>query len=625
MQSPFESASVPKATDVIIVNDFFCEEMLGGAELTTEAIIDELRSRDLKIAKIRSETLTPQLVYDNRGPLWIICNFTRADVRALSSIVRLVRYIVIEYDFKFCSARSPEKHKAETGKACQCGLAEHGKFVSELFSSAQAVIWMSERQRDITLAACQNMRPRKQMVTSSVFTDATLDNLASLRVKERSAKWIVLRSDSWIKGTKQSLAVAVSKGLDYELVGHVSYDEMLQKLASSSGIVYHPPGGDTCPRLIIEAAILGIQIDINDNVLHVHEPWSALRGDELIIALKKKRAAAADFICNELKVMISGYVTTLDCLSKGYPIIDCIRSMIAFCNEVIVFDGGSTDNTLHLISDSFDPSKVKVFTHVIDMTDPGFALEDGEQKARARAKCMGDFCWQQDADEIVDERDALDIQLMAARMPADINVVCLPVIEFWGSLDKVRVDVTPWKWRLSRNDKNITHGVPRMLRSHTLDGRRIALHGTDGCDMIFKDSGEPVDSATFMTHDADRDRQLALNGDTSALERYDAWFDTVTTMLPSVFHVSWLDINRKLHLYKAYWTAHWASLYGETPKNNFFDKDWDDVSDAEILALSQDLKKIGGWIWHRPWSGAVTPHIRCHRPMPRSITIGVAS
>jgi hypothetical protein len=623
MQSPFELANINPASHFIIVNDFFVNELIGGAELTTAAIESSLVNAGYTVSKVKSAALTPQLISSNRKQLWIICNYSHADPRALSMLMRMARFVVIEYDFKFCSVRSPEKHFAETKIPCACASTDHGRFVTQFYNAAQAIIWMSEKQRDKTLAACKDMSPKQQYVASSVFDDKTLDRLRELHKSRQDSdkipqKWLVFKSDSWIKGTSQSLQRAIASKLDYELIANLQYDEMLKKIASAEGIVYHPPGSDTCPRMIIEAAIIGTKIDCNHNVLHIDEAWAKLSSDEMIDALKKKRQDLVALLQEKQRPLISGYVTTLDCIKRKYPIIECINSLLRFCSEVIVMDGGSTDGTIELLKTKFS-NKIKLLINKIDLSAPDFALEDGRQKARARAACTQTFCWQQDADEIVCERDVDDILHIAATMPEQVSVVCLPVVEFWGSVDKVRVDVTPWKWRLSRNDKNITHGIPKHLITIKGDNRQIAKHGTDGCDMIYADSLEPVTSISFMTQQAEFDRNLALHGDTNALSKYSTWFNTVISTIPCVFHVSWLDIERKLHLYKDYWTAHWASLYDEKPVNNFFNKDWSAVTDVEIKQLASQLAQIGGWIWHKPWDGTVTPSMKCKRVIPKEI------
>ena len=75
--------------------------------------------------------------------------------------------------------------------------------------------------------------------------------------------------------------------------------------------------------------------------------------------------------------------------------------------------------------------------------------------------------------------------------------------------------------------------------------------------------------------------------------------------LPTVYHYSWIDINRKIRTYKNYWSKHWQSLYDikqdDTPENNmFFDKSWSDVTENETNEMAKKLSDdLGGWIFHR--------------------------
>ena len=42
---------------------------------------------------------------------------------------------------------------------------------------------------------------------------------------------------------------------------------------------------------------------------------------------------------------ISGYTTVRNCITQKYPFVESILSMINFCDEVVVLDGGSTDGS----------------------------------------------------------------------------------------------------------------------------------------------------------------------------------------------------------------------------------------------------------------------------------------
>ena len=123
------------------------------------------------------------------------------------------------------------------------------------------------------------------------------------------------------------------------------------------------------------------------------------------------------------------------------------------------------------------------------------------QKAFARSLCTGDWCWQQDSDEIVHEQDYEKMQELLKRLPKATDLLALPVVEYWGGPEKVRIDVNPWKWRLSRNRNYITHGIPKQLRKVDITGHLYALPGTDGCDYIDTQTHEVIPCTTFYTKD----------------------------------------------------------------------------------------------------------------------------
>ena len=101
---------------------------------------------------------------------------------------------------------------------------------------------------------------------------------------------------------------------------------------------------------------------------------------------------------------LSGYTTTLNCIDQDYPFEESISSLLGFCDEVIVVDGGSTDGTWEKLKDlAQNNENMKVHQQPRDWESRRFAVFDGLQKALARSLCTMDYCWQQDVDEIVHE------------------------------------------------------------------------------------------------------------------------------------------------------------------------------------------------------------------------------
>ena len=243
--------------------------------------------------------------------------------------------------------------------------------------------------------------------------------------------------------------------------------------------MYLPEGGDTCPRMVIEAKLLGCKLVLNDNVEHKNEIWF---NTEDMFDTEAYLYAARDRFWNGITASmnytpsISGYTTTKDCISQNYPWRQCIESMLGFCTEVVVVDGGSTDGTWEELQKwAEEEEKLKIDQVTRDWSHKRHAVFDGAQKAEARSRCTSDFLWQMDADEVVHEDDYKKIASLCKHFPKELDLMCLPVIEYWGSEEKVRADINPWKWRLSRNAPYITHGIPVEFRNYDDDGENYYI------------------------------------------------------------------------------------------------------------------------------------------------------
>lgn len=611
--SPFEEKESPEIeldsdSEIIFVSDMFVENYVGGAELTTEALIEKC---PLAYQKVLASKITVNLLEKGHNKHWIFGNFASMNQELIPTIVANMSYSVLEYDYKYCKYRSPEKHLFAEKEQCDCDNSQHGKIISAFYYGAKSLYWMSEAQQSLYLEKFPFLDERNSTVLSSVFSDDFFVRVKELRSNSAESErkgWIVLGSNSWIKGAEQAEEWCKSQNHEYEVVWGVPYEELLEKLSKAEGFVYLPNGNDTCPRMVIEAKLLGCKLHLNDYVQHKDEEW--FDTDDTLAIEEYLYGSRELFWRNELEnakyePAVSGYTTTLNCIDQKYPYMDCISSMLAFCDEVVVVDGGSTDGTWEeLVKWSEKDEKLRIEKIERDWENKRFAVFDGDQKAEARKLCTKEYCWQMDADEVAPPGTGEKIKNFVRSWPQTVDLVCFPVVEYWGQKEKVRIDVNPWKWRLSKNEPHITHGIPAELRKEDEEGNLYAAMGTDGCDYVHAETFERIPHASFYNNQAHSARVHALNGNEEALKVYEDWMQNCVNLLPSVEHFSWMDIERKIMTYKNYWQKHWESLYDivqeDTTENNmFFDKPWSEVSDEEIKQMALDLsEKTGGHVFH---------------------------
>ena len=336
---------------IFFIADAFVENYIGGAELTTEALIS---SSLLPRAKVLSHQVTTKLLEQYKDSFFVFGNFQNLKTECILYAIKNLNYSVLEYDYKYCKYRSPGKHIEAEG-SCNCHQEQHGRLIFLFYHSAKCLWWMSENQKQVYKKSFPFLEGK---VLSSIFSNETLDYIQSLDVSNKNDKWIILNSNSWIKGVEDAVQYAKDNNLQYELVWGLGHTELLNKLSSSIGLIFLPKAGDTCPRMVIEAKLLGCDLVLNDNVQHKDESWFS--SEESCISYLRERTGV---FWNELEKHIGYLPKEISKINHKYIIVipfynvegyihQCIQSVKVQKHKnfkCILIDDMSTDNTVDII------------------------------------------------------------------------------------------------------------------------------------------------------------------------------------------------------------------------------------------------------------------------------------
>ena len=277
-------------SDYVFVSDLFKDQYVGGAELSLQVLID---SCDKTKARINSSDLTHGLIDWHKDATWVFGNIAQLDDKLIEYIINKgIKYHFVEFDYKFCEYRNPLLYEFLEDEKCDYKETKKGTLIKDFVNSSVKTYFMSEAQRDIYIDSFPDVNKNKMEVLSSLFDDKffeTIDNLNNKEKTEERKKWLVLGSRSWVKGAKESEMWCKNNNLDYEVVTDLPYEQMLEKLSNSKGVCFKPTGLDTCPRFIIEAKLLGCQLELNNNVQHLNEEWFDTDDTEKIISYLKTR------------------------------------------------------------------------------------------------------------------------------------------------------------------------------------------------------------------------------------------------------------------------------------------------------------------------------------------------
>ena len=257
---------------IIFVSDLFIEDYRGGAELTTEAFIRSMPIMH-QAAKINCSKLTKEIIDEHNSAHYVICNFSALDDNVKVYMCKNADYSIVEYDYKICKYRSLNKHQVIENKPCDCLETYSGKINQAFYGYAKHILFMSEGQRSIFLERLKTLKKEKTFVLSSAFSKGDISFIQSIKDNEKSDTFLILGSKSWIKGTNECIQYAKNNNLKYEIIENLPYHELLIKMSTSKGLIFKPLDYDTCPRIVIEAKMLGCELILNEHVQHKDEPW----------------------------------------------------------------------------------------------------------------------------------------------------------------------------------------------------------------------------------------------------------------------------------------------------------------------------------------------------------------
>lgn len=272
----------------VFVCDNFADSFIGGAELSLQTHID---TSPVPIEKVKAADFIPKK-FNPKKDFLIFGNFIYLKHEYLPEIPRRgFKYVVEECDYKYCRHRSSHRHKFFEQRDCDCHATDFGRMMWDFMSCSRWLFWKSERQRGEYVRLFGDVEigsHRWGTVVGGVFSDADIDYILSLKGQEKDDRYFVLRSQSWLKATTQSLDYCRKRGFKYFEVGGVPYKESLKIMAKCKGVVYMPRGFDVSCRMITEAKLLGLEIHTNDLVQHVTEKWFNGTDEERVAFLRSR-------------------------------------------------------------------------------------------------------------------------------------------------------------------------------------------------------------------------------------------------------------------------------------------------------------------------------------------------
>lgn len=152
---------------------------------------------------------------------------------------------------------------------------------------------------------------------------------------------------------------------------------------------------------------------------------------------------------------VSGITLAREAVSNGYPVVECVRSLLLACDEVVVNIGDSADGTREAVLGIGSP-RVKLLESPWDMNLREKGLVLSQETNRAMRACGGDWVLYLQADEIMHEDDGAALRPLLERLAAEKSVdgVSFRYLHFYGTAGYFQDHFLKWYTRAVRAVRN---------------------------------------------------------------------------------------------------------------------------------------------------------------------------
>tara|TARA_R110002020_G_scaffold458317_1_gene675675 strand:- start:987 stop:1856 length:870 start_codon:yes stop_codon:yes gene_type:complete len=276
-------------SNIFFVQDFFREELLGGAESNDSVLISHL-SKKYSIKKIKSHSLTGEMLENNKKELFIFSNFTLMPVEIVNFVAKNNKYIIYEHDHKYVNTRDPSRFKDFL-------IPKESIINYDFYKNAIAVIVLSKVCKKI-LEDNLNLN-NIFSIGSSLWSKSKFDYLRSLSSSPKKQKYAVLNSGNPVKGRLDAIRFCEKNNLEYTLVGSNNERDFLKHLSTFETLIFFPQVLETFCRLAAEAKMLNCSLLTKARLLGFYsEECSKLKGEKLIKDLEHRVGAALELFDN---------------------------------------------------------------------------------------------------------------------------------------------------------------------------------------------------------------------------------------------------------------------------------------------------------------------------------------
>lgn len=340
---------------IYLLSDLFANEVVGGAEICNEAIIDYIKNNNFIIEKKRTSEVNQQFLLQNKDCWFLIANFMLLSEEAKKHFIDNFKnkYIIIEHDHKYASNNNPSIFPNFV-------LEEENIINKYFYKYAKAVLAQSSLHAEVINKNL--LLDNLVNLAGNVWTDRQIEILKQNIGKEKTIEYAIFDSKNRNKGMQVAIEYCRKNNLKYELLPLQQYDKFIDNLSKVKNLVFFPQWLETFSRVSIEAKILGCKIITNKLIGAASEPFFKQSPLEIVDYIKQSSERIPQLI---LDIFMDKQTTfhkkvTIPKISIITSVYKCKKFISGFMNditnqtifnncELIIIDANSPENEIDII------------------------------------------------------------------------------------------------------------------------------------------------------------------------------------------------------------------------------------------------------------------------------------
>lgn len=340
---------------VLFSQDFYLNEINGGAEQYAEVLLKSLTDNGYIIDRRKSQDLTPEYILEGRTQhFYIISNFMLLPELSKKTLMEHCEYVILEHDHKYVKSNNPSLYNNFV-------IPEDQIQNKEFYQKAKYVLCQSKLHAEII----QKNLLLKNIINlgCNLWSDECLSLLQENINKTKTRKFGVMESNNKNKGTPQTIQYCRTNNIPFDFISQCGQKEFYKELSKTETLVFMPQWVETFSRVTVEARILGCKIITNKMLGCASEEFFQLKNQELLDEIKLQQ----DRVVSLYRHIIDGsglktfkgitlpsvsVITTIYKAGqyiKGY--LEAFIQQTLENKELIIIDANSPDNEREIIEE----------------------------------------------------------------------------------------------------------------------------------------------------------------------------------------------------------------------------------------------------------------------------------